>query len=278
MKRGRHWEVKNRLILALAAAEQQGHNHTWTELAKQFNIEPNTISGHLFDLSGDRRPGKSPMVTTPLVKQNGIWGQWALTEAGRQKAQELGEQQQQLRTNSMADPSQKIRPTRALDPTLHGIEYRGLIAAGPAIEISDEHLGEYIQLDKFDPKDHFALRVRGNSMVDFHICDGDLVILRRVDSWLNVLPNAIVAVLVPEGTDVVSEETLRLMTESADGSDPPALDHATLKALTSENLLNLLISLEQGRTAISLRGSQGTVRTLAFQVSGIVVSVQRDLW
>ena len=42
-------------------------------------------------------------------------------------------------------------------------------------------------------EDVFALRVRGESMIDAHICDGDLVLVRRQDS---AQPNDIVVALV----------------------------------------------------------------------------------
>jgi repressor LexA len=45
-------------------------------------------------------------------------------------------------------------------------------------------------------EDVFALRVRGDSMIDAHICDGDLVVVRRQDS---AQPNDIVVALVESG-------------------------------------------------------------------------------
>jgi repressor LexA len=54
----------------------------------------------------------------------------------------------------------------------------GLVAAGPAIEavpMEDRlNLGEM-----FTGRDHYALKVRGKSMIDDHIQDGDIVIIRR---------------------------------------------------------------------------------------------------
>ena len=43
------------------------------------------------------------------------------------------------------------------------------------------------------PEDHFALRVGGDSMIEAHICEGDLVVVRRQDS---AQPNDIVVALV----------------------------------------------------------------------------------
>jgi repressor LexA len=60
----------------------------------------------------------------------------------------------------------------------------GLVAAGAAIEAVPQDdrvdLGEL-----FAGKDHFALRVRGKSMIEDHIDDGDIVILRKQDEAEN---------------------------------------------------------------------------------------------
>src|SRR6476646_3635641 len=60
----------------------------------------------------------------------------------------------------------------------------GLVAAGNGLEAvpQDERLdlGEM-----FGGPDHYALRVRGQSMIEDHIDDGDIVILRRQDTAEN---------------------------------------------------------------------------------------------
>jgi repressor LexA len=54
----------------------------------------------------------------------------------------------------------------------------GDVAAGPAIEAIQQN--ERIDLvDMLGGKDHFALRVRGRSMIEDHIQDGDVVIIRK---------------------------------------------------------------------------------------------------
>ncbi len=54
----------------------------------------------------------------------------------------------------------------------------GLVAAGAAIEAV--HQEDRIDLgEMFGGRDHFALRVRGQSMIEDHIDDGDIVILRQ---------------------------------------------------------------------------------------------------
>jgi repressor LexA len=53
-------------------------------------------------------------------------------------------------------------------------------------------------------EDLFALRVRGDSMISAHICDGDLVLVRRQDS---AQPNDIVVALVE--SDAGDEATVK---------------------------------------------------------------------
>jgi len=60
----------------------------------------------------------------------------------------------------------------------------GLVAAGPAMEAVEQE--ERLDLSEmFTGRDHYALRVRGKSMIDDHIEDGDVVIIRRQDSAEN---------------------------------------------------------------------------------------------
>jgi repressor LexA len=61
----------------------------------------------------------------------------------------------------------------------------GRIAAGQPLLAGENREGE-LQIAAGSlpapPEDLFALRVRGDSMIDAHICDGDLVLVRRQDS------------------------------------------------------------------------------------------------
>jgi repressor LexA len=60
----------------------------------------------------------------------------------------------------------------------------GLVAAGPAMEAVEQE--ERLDLSEmFTGRDHYALRVRGKSMIDDHIEDGDVVIIRRQDNAEN---------------------------------------------------------------------------------------------
>ena len=75
----------------------------------------------------------------------------------------------------------------------------GRIAAGQPILAVENREGEIpIAASALQNRgeDVFALRVHGESMIDAHICDGDLVLVRRQDS---AQPNDIVVALVESG-------------------------------------------------------------------------------
>ena len=61
----------------------------------------------------------------------------------------------------------------------------GRIAAGAPIEAIEDR--EVLDLDEMfnRPGERFALRVTGHSMIDEHICDGDLVVCERRDTVHN---------------------------------------------------------------------------------------------
>jgi repressor LexA len=72
----------------------------------------------------------------------------------------------------------------------------GRIAAGSPLLAEENREGELPVAASALPgrgEDVFALRVRGDSMIDAHICDGDLVLVRRQDS---AQPNDIVVAAV----------------------------------------------------------------------------------
>ncbi len=79
-----------------------------------------------------------------------------------------------------------LRPARPLTaPSGHptAIRLLGRIAAGQPIPVPDQNPfgGETIELAELlvsDPEDVYALEVRGDSMIDALVADGDLVILR----------------------------------------------------------------------------------------------------
>ncbi|HXD95078.1 MAG TPA: transcriptional repressor LexA [Candidatus Acidoferrum sp.] len=72
----------------------------------------------------------------------------------------------------------------------------GRIAAGQPLLAEENREGDLpigVGALPGSPEDLFALRVRGESMISAHICDGDLVLVRRQDS---AQPNDIVVALV----------------------------------------------------------------------------------
>ena len=75
-----------------------------------------------------------------------------------------------------------LRPpeTAAAPPLSVRVRLAGQIAAGTAIE-ANEQVDEYIDLTEGLPvgADVFALRVKGTSMIEDHIDDGDIVLVRR---------------------------------------------------------------------------------------------------
>lgn len=61
----------------------------------------------------------------------------------------------------------------------------GLVAAGPGIEAVPQE-GERLDLgETFCGRDHYALKVRGKSMIDDHIDEGDIVVIRRQETAEN---------------------------------------------------------------------------------------------
>jgi len=62
-----------------------------------------------------------------------------------------------------------------------GIRLLGTVAAGTPIEALEEQ-GERVDLDGFSDENHFALRVRGDSMIEEAIADGDMVIVRKQET------------------------------------------------------------------------------------------------
>lgn len=95
------------------------------------------------------------------------------------------------------------RTSRALTPAepastrvYAGVPILGRVAAGQPLFAAENREGDLPIAPASLPgrgEDVFALRVRGDSMINAHICDGDLVLVRRQDS---AQPNDIVVALV----------------------------------------------------------------------------------
>ena len=94
------------------------------------------------------------------------------------------------------------RTSRSLVPSDGGaqrsfaVPILGRVAAGQPLLAAENREGELHIAPASLPgrgEDVFALRVRGDSMIEAHICDGDLVLVRRQDS---AQPNEIVVAMV----------------------------------------------------------------------------------
>ena len=107
------------------------------------------------------------------------------------------------------------RTSRALTPAepaarpAHAVPILGRVAAGQPLFASENREGELHIAPASLPgrgEDLFALRVRGDSMILAHICDGDLVLVRRQDS---AQPNDIVAAMVESEAGGEPEATVK---------------------------------------------------------------------
>ena len=107
------------------------------------------------------------------------------------------------------------RTSRALtltDPparATHAVPILGRVAAGQPLLATENREGELHIAPASLPgraEDLFALRVHGESMIEAHICDGDLVLVRRQDS---AQPNDIVAALVESDAGGETEATVK---------------------------------------------------------------------
>lgn len=109
-----------------------------------------------------------------------------------------------------ANTSRGLRLTAASEPhprrRVYNVPVVGLIAAGSPIEaISDPN--DAVELgDDFAADDSYALRVRGKSMIEDLIDDGDLVIVKPVQTASN---GEMVVALITSGTSEHGEVTLK---------------------------------------------------------------------
>src|SRR5579883_3224337 len=97
-------------------------------------------------------------------------------------------------------------------PVPAGIPLLGRIAAGSPVEAVEQR--EVLNFADFaGDSNTFALEVRGNSMIDDHICDGDVILLERVKE----AQDGDIVVALVSGSDTTlkrfyrdSEDTVRL--------------------------------------------------------------------
>jgi len=75
--------------------------------------------------------------------------------------------------------AQEMRRSRMESPAFLEIPLMGRIAAGMPVEAVEQRSSLNFQ-DFVGNPDTFALEVRGDSMIDDHICSGDLILLEKV--------------------------------------------------------------------------------------------------
>jgi repressor LexA len=75
--------------------------------------------------------------------------------------------------------AQEMKRNRLDSPALPEVPLLGRIAAGMPVEAVEQRSTLNFQ-DFVGNSDTFALEVRGDSMIDDHICDGDLILLQKV--------------------------------------------------------------------------------------------------
>ncbi len=69
-------------------------------------------------------------------------------------------------------------------PPAQGLPFFGKVAAGVPIPASEQE--ERLEIDQiFSGPDRFVLQVRGNSMIDSHIQDGDFVVIQKQETASN---------------------------------------------------------------------------------------------
>lgn len=90
----------------------------------------------------------------------------------------------------------KARTLRICQNIRQGVPVLGAIAAGGLIEPFTDAVEQIDFLNQFVPPQTFALRVVGDSMIEEHITEGDLVLLRPVSEPDQLKNGTIVAAMV----------------------------------------------------------------------------------
>src|SRR6266849_5150391 len=113
------------------------------------------------------------------------------------------------RRASIGRTSRALTIAGSSPPSYRSVPILGRIAAGLPLLAEENREGELPIAASALPgggEDMFALRVRGESMISAHICDGDLVLVRRQDS---AQLNDIVVALVESEAGGETEATVK---------------------------------------------------------------------
>lgn len=101
----------------------------------------------------------------------------------------------------------------ALSPELRGVPIQGEIAAGSPLEIYDGPQYTMLDLGAHRRDREYVLQVRGRSMIDDHIADGDFVV---VDREAHIEDGDIVVATHLEGTGERGNATLKRVYKEVD--------------------------------------------------------------
>jgi repressor LexA len=95
----------------------------------------------------------------------------------------------------------KARTIQLTQEAMRGVPIRGVIAAGSLVDVFPDTEVEYLDLAGLSLKsNYFALRVRGDSMIEAMIDNGDIVILKPVPDPKALKNGTIVAARVDDQT------------------------------------------------------------------------------
>ncbi len=91
----------------------------------------------------------------------------------------------------------KARTLNLVEEIVEGIPILGSVAAGGLVETFSD-INQKLDLSNvFKKKDIFALIVNGDSMVDAHIANGDMVLMEKIKDSFSLRNGDIVSALVP---------------------------------------------------------------------------------
>jgi repressor LexA len=164
--------ARQRHILTMIRAwvDEHGYPPTMREIGKAVGLaSPSTVAHHMAALEKggflrrDARGSRAVDIRSPEDGQSSEMGQ--SSQMGR--SSEMGQSSQMGRSSGIRQGDVRV-------PLL------GTIAAGAPI-LAEEHVEDELTLpvSLVGHGDLFALRVKGDSMIDAAICDGDVVVIRQ---------------------------------------------------------------------------------------------------
>jgi repressor LexA len=175
-------------------ARARGHIPSVRELATRLRKSPTTVFQHLKALErrgylkGDGSAHGWRLLQTSELPPNDVMARSGGAAAVAVLAPEPDEPTELARENDAGGdvPAGWVR-----------VPIAGSIAAGLPIEAVEDTTESRVFPAEMVPEDAFALRVKGDSMIDDHICDGDLVIVRPQDE---VVDGEIAVALLEDGS------------------------------------------------------------------------------